>query len=159
MILETLLGGLGGGILRLAPELLKVLDAKNERTHELAMGHLSIEADQARAQAQISVENAKADATWDAGALQALIESVKAQATMTGVKWVDAMSSLVRPSITFAFFGLYASCRIAAFIVGVHGGVPVLDLLKATWSAEDQVVLAGILNFWFMGRVFDRASR
>lgn len=159
MVLETILGAMGGGILRLAPEVMKILDAKNERAHELAMGHLSIEADQARAAAQISVEHAKADASWDTGALQALIESVKAQATVTGIGWVDAISTAVRPTITFAFFGLYALCRIATFAIGVKAGVPVLELLKATWTPDDQVVLAGILNFWFLGRVFDRATR
>jgi len=35
MVLETLFGGVFGGILRLAPEVLKLLDRKNERQHEL----------------------------------------------------------------------------------------------------------------------------
>ncbi len=159
MVLETLLGSIGGGLLRLAPEALKWLDRKNERAHELAMTNLSIEADRERAKAQLSVENAKADAAWDAGAMQALVEGIRAQSVPSGVKWVDAISSSVRPTITYAFFGLYATCRLAAFVVGVKQGIPTLDVLKATWTPEDQVVLAGILNFWFLGRVFDRASR
>ena len=36
-MIETLLGGLLGGAFRLAPELLKWLDRKGERGHELAM--------------------------------------------------------------------------------------------------------------------------
>ena len=34
---ETLLGGVFGGVLRLAPELFKLFDKKNERAHELRM--------------------------------------------------------------------------------------------------------------------------
>ena len=36
-MIETLLGGLLGGAFRLAPELLKWLDRKRERGHELSM--------------------------------------------------------------------------------------------------------------------------
>ena len=36
-MIETLLGGLLGGAFRLAPEVLKWLDRKGERSHELAM--------------------------------------------------------------------------------------------------------------------------
>ena len=36
-MIETLLGGLLGGAFRLAPEILKWLDRKGERGHELAM--------------------------------------------------------------------------------------------------------------------------
>ena len=36
-MMETLLGGVFGGLLRLAPEALKFFDQKNERKHELAM--------------------------------------------------------------------------------------------------------------------------
>lgn len=158
MILETLLGSLGGGILRLAPELLKVLDAKNERAHELAMGQLSIEADKAKAQGQLAIQKSQADATFDAGAMQALVESIRAQATPSGIRWVDAMSSLVRPTVTYAFFALYAAGRVSTMVLAAKSGVPVLEVLRATWTAEDQVVLAGILNFWFLDRTIRRAS-
>jgi len=93
------------------------------------------------------------------GALQALLESVRTQGQSSGVSWIDGISSLVRPSITFAFFGLYALCRIATGLEALNTGTPALDVLRATWTAEDQVVLSGILNFWFLGRVFDKVTR
>ena len=34
MIAESLLGGIFGGLLRLAPEVMKFFDRKNEREHE-----------------------------------------------------------------------------------------------------------------------------
>lgn len=156
MILETLLGSLGGGILRLAPEVFKIFDAKNERAHELAMGKLSIEADKAKADASLAQAKEQHDATFDAGAMQALVESIKAQAQPSGIKWIDGLSSLVRPSLTFAFFGIYAAGRIATALMAFKAGVPALQVLAAIWTAEDQVVFAGILNFWYVGRVLDR---
>ena len=159
MVLETILGSLGGGILRLAPELLKVLDAKNERAHELEMGRLSIDADRERAKAAQSLQDGQADAAFDAGAVKALVEATRAQSVPSGVRWVDGLSSLVRPGITFSFFGLYAVGRIATMILAMKSGISPLEVLKATWTQDDQVVLAGVINFWFLGRVFDRATR
>lgn len=159
MILETLLGSVGGGLLRLAPEVMKLLDAKNERSHELAMTNLSIEADKVKAANQIAVQESSAAGAFNVSALQALVEGIKGQAVPSGIKWVDALSSMVRPTLTFAFFGLYASARIAAFLVAVHNGTPALEVLKATWTGEDQVMLAGLMNFWFLGRVIDKAVR
>ena len=42
-MIETLLGGLLGGTFRLAPEILKWLDRKSERGHELAMQDKALE--------------------------------------------------------------------------------------------------------------------
>jgi hypothetical protein len=36
-MLESLFGGLLGGLFRLAPEILKFLDRKSERSHEIAL--------------------------------------------------------------------------------------------------------------------------
>lgn len=159
MVLETLLSALGGGVLRLAPELLKVLDAKNERAHELAMVKATVDADKARAGAALAQEQERHAATFDAGAMQTLVEAIKAQAQPSGVKWIDGLSSTVRPTITFSFFGLYAIGRLATMVLCWKTGVPALDVLSHVWTGEDQMVLAGILNFWFVGRVFDRVTR
>ena len=43
-MLETLMGGVFGGVLRLAPEVIKFFDAKNERGHELRMVEAESEA-------------------------------------------------------------------------------------------------------------------
>jgi len=47
-MIETLLGGLLGGIFRLAPEMLRWLDRKGERGHELAMQDKALEFEKLR---------------------------------------------------------------------------------------------------------------
>ena len=47
-MIETLLGGLLGGAFRLAPEILKWLDRKGERGHELAMQDKALEFEKIR---------------------------------------------------------------------------------------------------------------
>ena len=42
-MIETLLGGLLGGVFRIVPEVLKWMDSKNERKHELDMQDKQLE--------------------------------------------------------------------------------------------------------------------
>ena len=49
-MLETLFGGLLGGLFRLAPEFLKWLDRKGERAHELALLNAEMEFTRVRGQ-------------------------------------------------------------------------------------------------------------
>jgi uncharacterized protein YbjQ (UPF0145 family) len=155
MILEML----GGGLLRLAPEVMKVWDRKNERANELAMTQLSIEADKARADAQIKIQESQADSAFNVGALQALVESIRAQGTATGNRIVDGISALVRPTITFAYFGLYVGCRMASLWILMRSNASASEIVAAAWTAPDMEVLGGILSFWFLDRILSRARR
>ena len=155
MILEML----GGALVRFAPEVLKFFDRKNERAHEALMFDKSIESDRVKGQMAIAIQESQANSAYDVGALQAYVESIKAQAMPTGVKWVDAMSALVRPAITFAYFGLYAGCRIASLAIMMGSGATAKDIVTAAWTAPDMEVLSGILSFWFMDRILTRARR
>jgi len=150
---------LGGGLLRLAPELMKVWDRKNERAHELEMTRLSIEADKARAEAQLAIQESQANAAYDVGTLQALVESIRAQGTPTGIRWVDALSALVRPTITFAYFGLYAGCRVATIAILMGSDATAREVVAAAWTAPDMETMAGIFSFWFLDRILTRARR
>ena len=53
-MIETLLGGLLGGAFRLAPEILKWLDRKGERGHELAMQDKALEFEKIRGAQRMS---------------------------------------------------------------------------------------------------------
>jgi hypothetical protein len=150
---------LGGGLLRLAPEVVKVFDRRNERKHELEMTRLSIEADKARAEAALGLQESQANAAYEVGALQALVESIRAQGTPTGIWLVDALSAMVRPSITFAYFGLYAGCRVATIVILMGSHADAMDIVRAAWTAPDMEVLSGILSFWFLDRILTRARR
>ncbi|MES6494306.1 hypothetical protein U6K29_12305, partial [Cutibacterium acnes] len=49
---------------------------------------------------------AGADAAWNVGALETLREAVAAQGQRSGARWADALSSSVRPVITYWFMAL-----------------------------------------------------
>lgn len=157
-MIETLLGGLLGGAFRLAPEVLKWLDRKGERGHELAMQDKALEFEKLRGASRMAEITAAADATWNSGAVEALREAVSAQGRNSRAKWADALSISVRPVITYWFMALYCAAKTAVFIGAVEAGVDWIPAIQAAWTDADQALWAGVLNFWFLGRVFDRVK-
>ena len=155
-MIETLLGGLLGGAFRLAPEILKWLDRKGERGHELAMQDKAIEFEKLRGAQRMAEIGAAADAAWNTGAINALKEAVAAQGHQSGVRWADALSASVRPVITYWFMGLYCAAKTAAFAAALTAGAGWGEATLHAWTEADQALWAGVLNFWFLGRVFDR---
>jgi hypothetical protein len=155
-MIETLLGGLLGGAFRLAPEILKWMDRNGERSHELSMQDKALEFEKLRGAQRMSEIGASADAAWNTGAIDALKEAVSAQGQRSGVRWADALSISVRPVITYWFMALYCAAKTAAFVGALNAGVTWIPAIQATWTAADQALWAGVLNFWFLGRVFDR---
>jgi len=149
-MIETLLGGLLGGAFRLAPELLKWLDRQGERGHELAMQDKALEFEKLR--------GASADAAWNVGAIDALRDAVRTQGEKTGVRWADALSISVRPVITYWFMALYCAAKTAAFAAAVSAGAGWSVAILHAWTEADQALWAGVLNFWFLGRVFERVK-
>lgn len=155
-MIETLLGGLLGGLFRLAPEGLKWLDRQGERAHELAMQDKALEFEKVRGAGRMAEIGAAADASWNSGAIEALRDAVRGQGEQSGVKWVDAMSSSVRPIITYWFMALYCAAKTAAFVGALDAGAQWIPAIQASWTEADQALWAGVLNFWFLGRVFER---
>jgi hypothetical protein len=155
-MIETLLGGLLGGAFRLAPEILKWLDRKGERGHELSMQDKALEFEKIRGAQRMNEIGAGADAAWNVGAIETLRDAVRTQGEKTGVRWADALSSSVRPVITYWFMALYCAAKTAAFVAAVTAGASYGVAILHAWTEADQALWAGVLNFWFLGRVFDR---
>jgi hypothetical protein len=156
-MIETLLGGLLGGAFRLAPEFLKWLDRKGERGHELAMQDKALEFEKVRGASRMAEIGASADAAWNTGAMEAFKEAVAGQGRPSGVKWADALSTSVRPIITYWFMALYCAAKAAAFVATLNAGAGWGAAALTSWSEADQALWSGVLNFWFVGRVFERS--
>lgn len=155
-MIETLLGGLLGGAFRLAPEILKWFDRKDERQHELAMQDKALDFEKLRGAQKMAEIGAHADAAWNVGAIETLRDAVRAQGEKTGARWADALSCSVRPVITYWLMALYCAAKTAAFAAAVNAGAGWGAAIEHAWTEADQALWAGVLNFWFLGRVFDR---
>ncbi len=152
-MIETLLGTALGGVFRMAPEVLKWLDRKDERKHELAMLDKQIDADRLKLEAGQKLADTQAEERITLADLQAMIEATKAQAVQTGVKWVDALSSLMRPTITFWWvIVLYTGALVAQFLVLVQQGDSGVQAILHLWGPDERAIVASIVAFWFVDR-------
>ena len=156
MIEATLIGGLAGGLFRLAPEFLKIFDRKGERKHELAMQNMALEFERLRGSQRMSELTVGADAAYNTAALDVLQEALKDQGKRSGVKRVDAITTLVRPAFTYWFMFLYTVQKVLLLVLAWSADATLSTIATTIWTAEDAALFAGIINFWFLGRVFDK---
>jgi len=156
-MMESLLGGLFGGVLRLAPELFKLFDKKNERAHELRM--VEAEMEFAKIRGEISMRQVEAQMTM--AEMDTMAEAFKEQSeTAKNAGWfVSAISALVRPMVTYSFLGLYASVKIASFLIAIDQNGNWKEVLVTMWGADDLAVFNMIISFWFVGRVYERSNK
>lgn len=154
---ETLLGGLFGGLLRLAPEVFKLFDKKNERAHELRM--LEAEMEFAKVRGEIAMRQTEAQMTM--AELDTMAEAFKEQSktAQAAGKFVAAISALVRPTVTYAFLGLFVAVKVAAYLIAIEQGGNWKEVLLTMWGADDLAVFNMILSFWFVGRVYERTRQ
>lgn len=150
-----ILGGLLGGILRMAPKGAEVLEKKMEMNHELEMTKLQIE--QAKVQGSIRMDEASVEMTKQE--LATIQEAFKEQAAEVAAsyRWVAAISALVRPVVTWWFVTLYSIVRMVQITHAVEMGG--LDALVKIYGEEDFAMLNMILSFWFVSRVWDKKSK
>lgn len=152
--METLLGGVFGGLLRLAPEALKFFDRKNERAHELAM----VDAEMKFAQVKGEIAMRQTEAQMTMAEVEAIGEAFKEQSATAQAagKVVAAISALVRPFVTYLFVIAYAAVKIATFSIALEQGGNWKEVLLNMWGEDDMAVLNMILSFYFVGRVYER---
>lgn len=148
------LGGLIGGVFRLAPEVIKFFDKKDERKHELAMFDKQCELEKVRGQQKLDEIGAQRDMAVDVGVLDAFKAAIDQQTEMTkaaGGK-VAALSASVRPVMTYYLLLLYGVAKVFAIILAYYAGQPMLEVLKGAWGLDDMALLSGVVNYWILDR-------
>lgn len=154
MVGGGLLGSIFGGLFRLAPEVLKWLDRKDERKHELSM--FTLQTDLEKVRGSFRMEEKYVEHSTEQ--LEAIQEAFKEQRqTAKEAGWfVSAISALVRPGITWALFGMYAGVKAAGLSIALAAGAPWQDVVLKGWTADDFAMLNMVLTFWFVGRAIEK---
>jgi hypothetical protein len=135
----------------------KLFDKKNERAHELRM--VEAEMEFAKIRGEIAMRQVEAQMTM--AEMDTMAQAFKEQSeTAKNAGWfVSAISALVRPMVTYAFLALYASVKIAAFLIAIEQNGNWKEVLVTMWGADDLAVFNMIISFWFVGRVYERSSK
>lgn len=153
--METLLSLLGGGLLRMLPEVLKLFTLKADQKHELAMMDKQYELSKLNADNGFRAQEAQLDSAEVLALLTAQKSALSGQMQKTGFKWVDALNFLVRPLATYYFLGCYGIVKTAMIATGLQSSDPWTAIFSC-WTDQDATILTGILSFWFVGRVFEK---
>jgi len=149
-----ILGSVFGGLFRLAPEVLKFFDRKNERQHELLMFTRQCELETLRGQQKLAEIGAQREAAIDVGVMDAFQSAIEQQATMVKAAggWAASLSASVRPVVTYWVLFVWSFIHVwFAWNAWITGASPV-EVFKIMVSPDFSALLAGTINFWFLDR-------
>lgn len=147
-------GGLIGGLFRLAPEVLKYFDKKNEREHELAMFARQCELETLRGQQKLAEIGAQREAAVDVGVMDAFKAAIDQQAEMVKAAggWSASLSASVRPVVTYWIMALWSFVHIwFAWNAWLAGASPEI-VFKTMMTVDFCALVSGTINYWFLDR-------
>ncbi len=149
-----ILGGVFGGIFRLAPEVLKFFDKKNERLHEMAMFSRQCELEQIRGQQKLAEIGAQREAAVDVGVMDAFNSAIEQQAQMVKAAggWAASLSASVRPVVTYWILLIWSLAHFWYAWTGYRTGLDPTEVFKLFMSPDFSALLAGTINYWFLDR-------
>lgn len=147
-------GSLIGGLLRLAPEVLKWLDRKNEREHELAMFERQVDLEITRGQIRLDEIGAQRSMAVDSGVLDAFKAAIDQQTEMAKAAggWAVKASAGVRPIITYWVWLLYSAAFLTLLWITWIVTLDPAQLVKLVLTADFMAILGSITNYWFLDR-------
>lgn len=150
----SLIGAAFGFISGFLPEVIKYFKAKEDRKHELAVMRLQMEAETQRHGERLEEINVQADITQEQLAIQA------SRVERSGVRWVDGLltlvTGLVRPTITYCYFWLYAMVKWAGLYTLMEKGASTAEAFLSVWTETDMAIYSTVIGFWFSGRLLQK---
>lgn len=168
-LLSTLISFLMGGL----PKLLDFFQDRSDKKHELQLAQMQTERELAMLEkgyaAQAKVEEIRLDeikTSSSAETTQAIIGAQQAEMQALYAhdmslnegtsQWVKNLRALVRPLITYGFFGLLVMIDGLLFWHGFKQNVDFTTLADQLWDNETQALFASIIAFHFGGRAFGK---
>jgi hypothetical protein len=168
-LLSTLISFLMGGL----PKLLDFFQDRSDKKHELQLAQMQTERELAMLEkgyaAQAKVEEIRLDeikTSSSAETTQAIIGAQQAEMQALYAhdmslnegtsQWVKNLRALVRPLITYGFFGLLVMIDGLLFWHGFQQNVDFTTLADQLWDNETQALFASIIAFHFGGRAFGK---
>ena len=153
-----ILGSIFGGIFRMAPEVLKWLDKKNERSHELLMFSRQCDLEQLRGAQKLAEIGAQREAAVDVGVMDAFNNAITQQAEMVKAAggWVASLSASVRPLVTYWVLFVWSFIHVWFAWNAWLAGAPAVEVFKTMMTPDFSALLSGTINYWFLDRTLSK---
>jgi hypothetical protein len=155
----TLLSMLGGGLMRLLPEVFAMLKQRGDNEHELAMLDKQIALEQTRSAMRQDEIRTQGEADMNLAQMSALGEALKGQMQLTHMWFIDALNFAVRPTTTYYLLAMYGLAKLAMYQVALAHGTSGWEAILKIYDEEDRAILSGVLAFWFVGRTIEKARQ
>jgi hypothetical protein len=145
----SILGSLLGFGTSFVPKLLKSMDDRAERKHQLEL--MKMQADLQAKGVALDIKKLQAEA--DVAEAKGIYEHDK---SLDGGSFINAMRAAVRPVITYCFFGLFLAIKIAYLVTLLRSGNDWTVALPLLWDDETAALFAAIVSFWFGNRAVSK---
>ena len=149
------LGIVFGGASRLVQHHMESKDKQKEREHEQVMMGQQIKLNEQKFAAEAELRKMDITATADLGDLNALTTAIQAQSSEAKAAggWAASLSATVRPVLTYFLLLLYATAKIASFIVvDSVGDLSLSQIVGITYTEFDSALLGSVVYFWLADR-------
>jgi hypothetical protein len=149
-----ILGSVFGGLFRLAPEVLKLIDRKNERQHELSMFDRQCDLEKIRGSQRLQEVGAQHAMQLDTGVMDAVTAAISQQAEMVKAAggWVASLSASVRPVVTYWVLFIWSFIHVWFAWNAWLAGAPPKEVFATMMTADFAALVAGTINYWFLDR-------
>lgn len=160
MIVEAITGLIIGPVARLLPEVVGLFKQRSEQNHELKMLEIQERLDRLKFDQEVQLAETRgkidvslADIQLDVAETKALASAAVSQMRKTGIGWVDAINSLVRPIVTFWWVIILYTCALAAeFAIAFQLKDSLPQALLEIWGPDERAIVATLIGFWFVDR-------
>lgn len=147
----SIIGSLLGFASSTAPAIMDHFASKEDRKHEL---------NKMRAMADMRKEGMELDMQFyeRMGAdkeHERLIQHDVSINKGTGI--IAGLQKSVRPVITYAFFGLFATIEIVLLMEALEKGTEFSEAIQLLWDEDTKAIFAAIISFWFGSRAVEKA--
>lgn len=149
----TLLGSILGFVGSAIPEVVGIFKEKEKNKNELEIMKLQVEA--VKQQATLDLMNYRAMAQ-DKEHERVIEHDIAIQNSSGPLSW---LSKSVRPVITYLFFALFASVKIASLSIAMEDTGNFQQAILLVWDEETQGMFAAIISYWFGRRALEKMNR
>jgi hypothetical protein len=144
-MLLTILSSLFGVASGVLPNLVKLMEVKQDHKHEIELTKLRMEAASKGLELTAISESAKADAAEG--------ESVRQHdSSIHTTGFLEGLRASIRPVITYCFFFLFCGVKISIVFVMLQKDYNPNDIINAVWDQNTMAIFAAIIGFWFGSR-------
>lgn len=148
-VFGSIIGFLGSAL----PHILTFLKEKSDKSHELKIMDKQIELQRLTGSQALNEIEVSSAALQN----QAVYQFANRP---SNIPWVEGLIQSVRPTITYAFFALYAFIKISIIVHFTGNDTAVLNAMKTSmhviWDEQTQFIFSVIVSFWFGNRGFEK---